>query len=158
VTEAISPSHDDHMFDVHYGHWYNLKCERLYRRFDVMLSFVQLVGGSGAALAVINQSSGLLGVVGVCLAVAATLSLLVQPAAKAEAHARAKRAYTRLMAEGIKLDADALALRVAEVRVEAPTGPTALEAPAYNATLRATGRDTGFMRQGPLGWLANAIA
>lgn len=159
MTESTTqPSHSDLMFDVHYGHWYNLKCERLYRRIDVVLNAVQLVGGSGAAFAVISESGALLATVGVFLALAAALSLLVQPATKAEAHGRAKRGYIKLMALGPKLEAETLAERLADVRVDAPTGPTALEGPAFNATLRAMGYDSGFVDMSRFQRLANALA
>lgn len=141
---AKPANHDDLVFDVHYGHWYNLMCERLYRHLDVALSLVQLVGGSASGLAVINQSGVVLSVAGVLLAVASALSLLVQPGVKVERHGVAKRAYTRIMAEADALDADELSKRLASVRVDAPTGPSVLEVPAFNATLRAMGYDTGF--------------
>lgn len=144
MTDTHAPSHDDLMFDVQYGHWYNLKCERLYRHVDLLLNITQLVGGSGAALAVVNESPGLLALVGVALAFAAAVSLLVQPGAKAERHARAKAGYTRLLASGPAMQAAQLAERLADVRVDAPTGPAALQNPAFNAALRAAGYKEGF--------------
>lgn len=143
MPEKIA-SHDDLIFDVHYGHWYNLMCERLYRHLDVTLSLVQMVGGSASGIAVMNQSGAVLSVAGVLLALASAFSLLVQPGVKVERHGLAKRAYTQLMSEAGSLDADQLAKRLADVRVGAPTGPRVLEVPAFNATLRAMGYDTGF--------------
>lgn len=144
MTDTQAPSHDDLMFDVQYGHWYNLKCERLYHHIDLLLNITQLVGGSGAALAVVNQSPGLLALVGVALAFAAAVSLLVQPGAKAERHARAKAGYTRLLASGLAMLPVQLAERLADVRVDAPTGLSALQNPAFNAALRAAGYAEGF--------------
>lgn len=144
MTETNAPSHDDLMFDVQYGHWYNLKCERLYRHIDVLLNVIQLVGGSGAAFAVVSQSPALLAAVGVALSAAAAVSLLVQPGAKAERHARAKAGYTRLLASGLTMHPVQLAQHLADVRVDAPTGLSALQNPAFNAALRAAGYAEGF--------------
>jgi hypothetical protein len=158
MTETTTQSHADLMFDVQYGHWYNLKCERLYSRFDLFLNLIQIVGGSGAAFAVASKFTPLLSFVGVCLVVAATLSLLVRPGAKGDAHARAKRDFTKLIAEGPTLPAGELAARLAQVRSDAPTGPKVLEAPAFNATLHAMGYESGFMAETRIQKIASALA
>lgn len=149
---------DGLLFDVHYGHWYNLKCERLYRHLDVTLSLVQLIGGSASGLAVLSQSGVLLSVAGVLLATASALSLVVQPGVKVERHCRAKQAYTRLMASADSTDIEHLAQQLASVRADAPTGPKFLEDPAYNATLRSMGYETGFISIGRFQRALSAIA
>lgn len=158
TTATQQPTLHDLLFDVHYGHWYNLMCERLYRRLDVLLNLLQLVGGSGAAVAVVSQSASVLAGVGVVLAVTSAIALLVQPAIKAHTHGLAKGGYTLLMSDGPQLQPHELAVRLAQVRMGAPTGPQSLQAPAFNATLHAMGYTTGFMETGRMQRLVAALA
>lgn len=158
MTQTAASTHDDLMFDVQYGHWYNLKCERLYRHVDLGLNFVQLLGGSGAAFAAINQSPALLAGVGMVLAASAAVSLLVQPGVKAERHARAKAGYVRLISSGPAMPAEHLADALAEVRTDAPTGPAVLEVPAFNAAMRALGHTDGFAAESRAQRVVNVLS
>lgn len=150
--------HADTSFDISYGYWFNLTCERFYKRIDLLCNFVQLVGGSGAALAAINDQPQLVVASGIALAVVAALSLLVQPAVKAEQHMQAKCRYLALKArDGLDSD-DKLNADLAEAQRTGPAGIHALAVPAFNAALDATGFTTGHR---PLGWaerLASALA
>jgi len=148
---------DDLSFDLKYGYWFNLLCERLYSRIDFLLNFVQLVGGSGAALAVVNGSPQLVVTAGLALAVCAAISLLVQPAIKAERHRVTRCGYLSLDAKLESNRIDGLVVALADLRREAPIGLGALAVPAFNATLRAGNRDG--VRSLTLGqWLAQLIA
>lgn len=158
MRAVTTKEHDDRAFDVHYGHWYNLKCERFYRHLDVTLSVVQMVGGSASGLAVLNQSGLILSISGVLLACASALSLTVQPSVKVERHSRAKNAYVRLMAEMGSLDTVELAKRLADVRADAPTGPQWIEGLAFNATLRSLGYGSGFVETTRLQRVLDAVA
>lgn len=128
-------------FDIQYGYWFNLKCERFYRHLDLFINTLQLVGGSGALVAVVSGIPWLLATVGVALAFASSVSLLVQPAIKAGRHEAAKNSFVKLLALHRKQDADSLESAIASIRAEAPAGLSFLEQPAYNAAVCAIGRD-----------------
>lgn len=132
---------EDLSLDVYYGHFFNLKCERLYGRLDLLLNLVQLVGGSAAVLAVLGSRQELLGAVGLVLALAAALSLLVSPGAKAVRHAIVKDKFTALMGRYKTMSPEDLAKVIADYRVGAPAGIQLLELPAYNASASALGRE-----------------
>lgn len=131
----------DLTFDIHYGYWFNLACERLYRRIDVALNFVQLVGGSSAALAALNNSPSFVVAAGLALAVCAALALLVEPSVKAERHLQAKCRWLALKPRALVLPDDELAVLVAAEQASGPAGIGALAVPAFNATVCATNRE-----------------
>lgn len=135
---------DDLIFDTHYGYWFNLACERFYKHIDFAANFVQLVGGSSAALGAINGSPTLVVGSGLALAACAAVSLLMQPAVKAEQHLQAKCRYLAIKGKMHALDDAALSAEVTEAQRSGPAGIGALAKPAYNSTLHATGRTEGF--------------
>lgn len=129
---------EDQRFEIEYGYWYNLACERLYRRIDVACNLVQLVGGSAAAAAALGGNSALVVASGLMLALAAAISLTVQPAVKCERHMRSKCQYL-----GVKrlsgADAQAIGDAIINAQASGPAGFGALAMPAYNAAARALG-------------------
>lgn len=127
---------------VRYGYWFNHLCERLYSRIDVALNFVQLVGGSAVAVATLQSFPTAATTSGMLLAGAAAVSLLMQPAVKAERHLRAKCAYLDLEARAWDMSAQELMKQLTELRKAAPTGWDVLSVPAFNATVRAIGGDS----------------
>lgn len=131
---------DDLIFDTHYGYWFDLLCERFYRHVDVVLNIVQLVGGSSAAAGAMSGNAMLVVASGVALALCAALSLTIQPAIKAERHERHKQVWLDLKGRMLGIDDDALAAAVAQAQAGGSAGIGALGTPAFNATLRATGR------------------
>lgn len=131
---------DDIHFDIQYGYSFNLACEQVYRRLDFLLNIVQLVGGSGAALAVISSSQAVLVWTGIALSLAAAVALLVQPALKAAGHAQAKAGFIKLLGKSADMTTQQAADAIAELRVSAPAGFGALANPAYNAAAQAMGR------------------
>ena len=149
---------DDLTFDTHYGYWYNLACERFYSRIDFALSFVQLVGGSGAALGVVSGSPNWVAASGVALACCAATSLLVQPAVKAERHCRTKCEFLAIKGRLHQMGDDDLCAEVARVQSAGPAGLGALAKPAYNSTLYATGRESGVKRLNPVEWVAALVS
>ncbi|MGJ7487715.1 hypothetical protein ACSFA2_20800 [Variovorax sp. LT2P21] len=149
---------DDLSFDLKYGYWFNLLCERLYSRLDVLLNFVQLVGGSSAALAALNDSPKSVVTAGVALATCAAVSLLVQPSVKAERHRVARCNYLTLDARLDGGSTEGLVMALADLRREAPIGFGILAVPAFNATLRATNRETSVRALTPGQWLAQLVA
>ena len=148
----------DMTFDIHYGYWFNLACERFYKHIDVALNFVQLVGGSGAALAALNNSPTFVVAAGVALAICAALSLLVQPSVKAEQHLQAKCRWLALKPKALVLPDAELAVLVAEEQASGPAGVGALAVPAFNLAVCATGREDRKRPEGLLEKLASAIA
>ncbi len=143
-----------------YGYWFNLLCERFYARVDFVSNAVQLVGGSAAAFSVLQSRADWTTAAGIGLALAAAVSLLVQPAIKAERHRRAKCAYLELEAKAADLSTAELRRELARVRGDAPTGIDALAVPALNATLRArteAGAEPVFVRESALQRLARMI-
>jgi hypothetical protein len=131
--------HDLH-FDIQYGYWFNLKCERFYRHLDLLLNIAQLLGGSGAVLSVFGGYSDWLAAVGVLLATTSALSLLMQPAIKAGQHSAVKSQFIRLLASRKIQPAAATETTIATLRADAPAGLSLLEQPAYNAAVQAIGR------------------
>lgn len=148
----------DLTFDIHYGYWFNLACERFYKRWDVILNFVQLVGGSGAALAALDGNNRLVVFAGLLLAVCAALSLLLQPGVKAEQHIQAKARWLALKPQIPLLDDAALAKEVAAAQASGPAGVGALAIPAFNACMCATGQEGKLRPVGFAGKLANAFS
>ncbi len=132
--------------DVQYGYWFNLMCERFYKHLDLGINVVQLVGGSGAAFAVMNSTPDLMAVVGVLLAASASVSLLIQPAIKAAAHERVKADYTLLMAASRSMNVDELDQAIAQIRSKSPAGPGRIANPAYNAAVQAMGREDAVVK------------
>lgn len=133
---------DDALFDVEYGYWFNQSNERLYHRVDVALNVVQLVGGSAAALAAMQNAPALVVASGMALALCAALALVVAPAVKAEQHRACKAQWRAMKSRANRMDDDELTTAVAELQGSGPSGLNALAIPAYNATLRATGLET----------------
>lgn len=134
---------EDLVFDTHYGYWFNLACERFYKHIDFGVNFVQLVGGSSAALGAVNGSPGLVVGSGLALAACAAISLLMQPAVKAEQHLQSKCRYLSIKG-GMHAMSDAeLSAQVTEAQRSGPAGIGALASPAFNSTLNATGRSEG---------------
>ena len=129
---------EDQRFEIEYGYWYNLACERLYRRIDVACNLVQLVGGSAAAAAALGGRGALVVGAGLLLALAAAVSLTVQPAIKGERHMRSKCQY--LDAKRLS-DESAVAAAIIDAQASGPAGFGALAMPAWNAAARAMGRE-----------------
>ena len=134
---------DDTTFDMHYGYWFNLACERFYRHIDFILNFVQLVGGSGAALGALSGRPVLVVASGIGLAACAALSLLMQPGVKAEQHRVSKCQYLAIKEGLLKLSDAELHGAVVQAQRDGPAGIGALAVPAFNATLDALGRPGG---------------
>lgn len=149
---------EDLSLDVYYGHFFNSKCERLYGRLDFLLNLVQLVGGSAAVLAVLGSRQELLGFVGVALALAAAISLLVSPSAKAVRHAVVKDKFAALMGRYKTMRPEDLAQLIAEYRVGTPTGIDLLALPAYNASASALGREDAISPLSRFERLAQALS
>lgn len=149
---------EDLSLDVHYGHFFNLKCERFYRRVDLLLNVVQLLGGSAAMFVVMSDQPHLLTGAGVALASAAALSLLVGPAAKAANHAFVKDRFTALIGRYRSMNPDELAQVIADYRVGAPVGIDSLAMPAYNAAALAMGREDAVAPLSGVQRVAQAIA
>lgn len=135
-------THGELVSNVQYGYWFNHYCERLYSRLDFLLNVVQLVGGSAAAFGALQKNPKLSAAAGIALALAAAVSLLVQPSIKAERHRRSKCEYLELEAKAWQLSFQELKTELMLIRKDAPTGIDALANPSYNACLRAIGADT----------------
>ncbi|KAB2902831.1 MAG: hypothetical protein F9K35_03610 [Burkholderiaceae bacterium] len=149
---------DDLTFDVHYGYWFNLACERYYKHIDFATNFVQLVGGSSAALGAVNGSPIWVVWSGLALASCAAISLLMQPAVKAEQHLQAKCRYLSIKGKMHSMTADQLAAEVAEAQRAGNAGVGALAKPAFNSTLQAMGRSDGLKDLGFMEKVASFVA
>lgn len=130
-------------FDVHFGYWYNVLCEKFYARCDLVLNLIQLIGGSAVAAGVVSSNSSLISVSGVLLAIAAAFSLAWQPGIKSERHRLAKDCWLDLKAEMHKHGDGDLVAACARLQKQ-ETGMTSLNLPAVNAAIRALGRSDGF--------------
>lgn len=149
---------DDAIFDMHYGYWFNLACERFYRNIDFTLNFVQLVGGSGAALGALSGRPVLVVASGLGLAACAALALLMQPGVKAEQNRVSKCQYLAIKERLLKLNDEELHAAVVQAQRDGPAGIGALAVPAFNATLDATGRANGRRPLRAIEWLATLVA
>lgn len=154
---AEQVSHGELVSQVRYGYWFNHLCERLYGRIDLVLNFVQLVGGSAVAVASLQSYPRVATVAGLFLAAAAAVSLLMAPAVKAERHLRAKCGYLDLEARAWDIQFAALMNELTALRRDAPGGWDVLAVPAFNATVRAIG-GTATIPETRLQRFARAIA
>jgi hypothetical protein len=128
----------DLVFEAHYGYWVNLANERLWRRVDFLLNFVQLVGGSATVISFLKDMPNTGIALGLGLSMIGALSLLLQAAVKAHQHEQAKCKYLELRQEASILDEAELRRRLADAQ-RSPAGVRSLANPAYNATLDAMG-------------------
>lgn len=144
----------DDLFDVEYGYWFNLRCERFYRRVDTGLNLVQLVGGSAAALAAMQNDARAVVFSGVALAVCAALALLVQAGSRAEQHRACKGQWRSLKGNAAGLGDEALHRAVTELQGSGPVGLASLAMPSYNETVLATGREDQVR---PVSWLQRLV-
>ena len=149
---------DDLIFDTHYGYWFNLTCERYYKHIDFVINFVQLVGGSSAALAAITGAPSAVVASGLALAACAAVSLTVQPGVKAEQHMQAKCRYLDIKGQLPGLSDEALNAAVVDAQRTGPGGIGALAVPAVNRTLDAMGRVDGLKPLSLLERLALCVA
>lgn len=131
----------DDLFDLEYGYWFNLSNERFYRRLDTLLNLVQLVGGSTAAIAALQNNPQAVVAAGILLAVCAAISLLIQPGTKAEQHRACKAQWRAIKGGATRVSDDALHLAVTELQGTGPLGLSALAVPSYNEAVCATGRE-----------------
>jgi hypothetical protein len=154
IAPLHTAEHCELVSAVRYGYWFNLACERLYARIDFLLNLAQLVGGSGAVFAVVRTAPNLTVFFSILLATCAAVALLVHPAIKAEKHRAAKSSYIELEAQSWKISTQALRGSIAEIRKNSPSGIALLAAPAYNATVRAIGREDSVR---PEHWLAKCL-
>jgi hypothetical protein len=149
---------DDLIFDTHYGYWFNLACERYYKHIDFAVNFVQLVGGSSAALAAITDRPTAVVASGLALAACAAISLTVQPGVKAEQHLQAKCRYLDIKKSLPGLSDDALNTQVVDAQQSGLAGIGALAVPAFNNTLHAMGRVDGIKPLSRLEHMARWVA
>lgn len=132
---------EDRLFEIEFGYWFNQINERVYHHLDVLLNLVQLVGGSAAALAAMQGMPSAVVAAGVALALCAALALLVQPGVKAEQHKACKAQWRILRGKERALTDDELMTAVTDIQASGPGGLGALSDVAYNATVRAMGRE-----------------
>lgn len=130
---------DDKIYEVNYGYWFNVKNEGAYHHLDVLLNLVQLVGGSAAALAAMQDKPILVVASGLALALCAALAVLVQPGVKAEQHRATKAQWLTLRGKASGLNDEELTAAVCEIQAAGPSGLGVLCDVAYNATVQATG-------------------
>lgn len=130
---------EDKIYEIEYGYWFNQINERAYRRLDLLLNAVQLLGGSAAAMAAFSDQPVFVIQSGFALAVCAVVSLLVQPGVKAEQHRACKAAFLKLKECAIELLDDELSQAVADLQAEGPDGIVTTPKTAYKATVKAMG-------------------
>jgi hypothetical protein len=136
---------DDQKFDIYYGYAFHELCQSFYARLDFVVTFTQLVGGSGAAAGVLTTSPWLVGVSGVVLAICAAVGVTVQPAIKAYRHELAKCQFWGIKARGdAGLAGGELTGVITQAQGDSPMGIKTLEDPAYNRALRMLGYEKGY--------------
>lgn len=149
---------DDRIYEISYGYWFNMANERAYHHLDVMLNLVQLVGGSTAALAALQEKPTLVVASGLALALCAALSLLVQAGVKSEQHKACKAQWIALRGKANGLTDDQLLLAVTEIQASGPNGLGVLQDVAYNATVRSTGSEHAAVKLSPWQHIVAAMA
>lgn len=149
---------EDRMYEINYGYWFNMANERAYHHLDVMLNLVQLIGGSAAALAAIQQKPALVVASGLALALCAALALLVQPGVKAEQHRACKAQWIALRGKAGTLTDDQLTVATTDIQATGPNGLGVLQDVAYNATVRASGDEHAVVKLSHWQSLVAAVA
>ncbi|MDH1700302.1 hypothetical protein [Comamonas terrigena] len=135
---------DDQKYDIYYGYAYSELCQSFYSRLDFVTTFVQLVGGSGAAAGVLSGSPALVGFSGVVLAICAAIGVAVQPSIKAYKHELSKCAFWEIRRKALEdFQGSALDVAIAQAQGASPIGIKTLEDPAYNRTLEMLGYSSG---------------
>ena len=137
---------EDRIYEISYGYWFNVANERAYHHLDVLLNLVQLVGGSAAALAALQEKPAMVVACGLALALCAALALLVQPGVKAEQHRVCKAQWIALRGKAAGLTDEQLNVTVTEIQAAGPNGLGVLQDVAYNATVRASGNAHAMVR------------
>lgn len=150
--------HDDRIYEISYGYWFNVANERAYHHLDVLLNLVQLVGGSAAALAALQGYPVLVVASGLALALCAALALLVQPGIKSEQHRQCKAQWVALRGSAAGLADDDLLKAVTAIQAAGPNGLGILQDPAFNATARAMGSAAAVVKLSPLQRLVAAVS
>jgi hypothetical protein len=139
TTKTTAKTRDDWLYEAAYGHEYNLRNERLYRRFDAVTNAVQIFGGSGAAFAAMSDKPVMVAAMGLLLSAAATLALVMQPAVKHTLHRQLRSRYLHLLNQGDELTLEQLRQRCAEISSDPQDGFAALEHAATNDALDTLG-------------------
>ena len=149
---------EDRLYEIAYGYWFNMSNERAYHHLDVLLNLVQLVGGSTAALAALQNRPTLVVACGLALALCAALALLVQPSVKAEQHRVCKAQWLALRGRASDIGDDELLLAVTDIQASGPNGLGVLQDVAYNATCRAAGNEQAMVSLTSLQRFAAAVS
>lgn len=134
-------THYEAVLDVRYGMRFNVLCERAYRRVDMLLTAVTVIGGSAAAVAWVNRSPEWAAASGLVLAVLSVLQVVAAPGRAAVEHRMAALEYARLDARAQGLALEQLDAELRLLQAQSPSGVALLAVPAFNANVRSAGRE-----------------
>jgi hypothetical protein len=133
VSEAVT--------DIRYACLYGEMNERYWQRLDTVMNLVGALGGSSAIAGVLASNSTLSLVAGVAVAVASTLQLVLRPGNRSSGFRDTRREFLELEARAWNLSIVELDSARKRIEAQAPIGSRLLALPAWNASVRAIGRE-----------------
>lgn len=129
------------VMDVRYGVRFNEMNERFYRRLDMTLTALSLIGGTAAVGSLLAPAPGLAALASIAVAGAAVCQAVLRPQASAVRHNEYRRRFADLDVRAPGLDLPALDAELRRLQGEAPAGLSGLALPAFARNLRSHGLD-----------------
>jgi hypothetical protein len=128
------------VMDVQFGIHFNAMNEQVFARFDRLLTFVNLAGGTVVAANLLKSMPEALNIgAGIAIAVCSLIQALWNPASRAGEHKLTKCEFYSLDSDVRTLSIEEAYKRINELRSHAPGGIGLLLQPAFNRTLQAAG-------------------
>lgn len=139
----VNPDRNNLILQARFGREYGQRLSRFYRRANLLIRFLQMMGGTAAFATLIsteNHAPGAIAMVSSLLvAVAASLDMLWSPGELGSQCARAAEAWGQLDADSGSLDDVALQRRTASLQSTVLPSWEALRTPVFNEILRQHG-------------------
>lgn len=147
------------VMDVRYGVRFNEMNERFYRRLDMTLTALSLVGGTAAVGSLLAQLPSLAAFASIAVASVATCQAVFRPQEAALRHNEFRRRFADLDARAPSMDLQVLDAELRRLQGEAPAGLSGLALPAFARNLRSHGFDASAVEAdvGPWGRALDAV-
>jgi len=147
------------VLDARFGMTFNRLQQRFYAHMLTAISLLQIVAGSAAVTALVTRSVALSAAAGVVIAIVGAVGAIIDLGGRAARFDEHSRRYAELDARSLRLSTEELSERLSELQASGPAGEIdALSQPAYNANLRANGRDDAVVPVTALGRVLAAFA
>lgn len=146
-TAAGDATRYERWLDVRYGSHYNRLHARLYGHIATAINLIQIVAGSAAFVAAIQDWRALALAAGLVVAVVGAISAVVDPSGRAARFDVHARRYGALDAVADTLPVPDLEQRLSLLQIDVQPGEVAaLEQPAYNRNVIENGRPDAVVR------------